>query len=56
MDTITRVYGPRVSTKLNIFALIVNLICIGIFQLVASVQVGGEQGAYAAFDATFTQT
>lgn len=56
MDTITRVYGPRVATKLNIFALIINLACIGIFQLVASVQVGGEAGAYAAFDATFTQT
>lgn len=56
MDTVTRVFGPRVSTKLNIFALIVNLACIGIFQLVASVQVGGESGAYAAFDATFTQT
>lgn len=56
MDTVTRVFGPRVSTKLNIFALIVNLACIGIFQLVVSVQVGGESGAYAAFDATFTQT
>ena len=56
MDIINKTYGAKAATKLNILALIINLICVGIFQLISMIQVGGVEGQYAAFDATFTQT
>lgn len=56
MDIVNKTYGAKAATKLNILALIVNLACVGIFQLISVIQVGGVEGQYAAFDATFTQT
>ena len=56
MDTVVKTYGAKAATKLNILGLFVNLICIGFFQLISHVQIGGEPGVYASFDATFSQT
>jgi len=56
MDVVVKVYGVRAANKLNVLGLVVNLACIGVFQLVAAIQVGGEEGAYVAFDQTFSQT
>lgn len=56
MDTVVKTYGAKAATKLNILGLFVNLICIAFFQLISHVQIGGEPGTYAAFDATFSQT
>lgn len=40
MDITTRRYGPKAATKLNIFALLVNLVFVGLFALVACLHVG----------------
>lgn len=56
MDTVVKTYGAKGATKLNILGLIVNLGCIGIFQLVSVIQVGGDPNTYSAFNATFSQT
>lgn len=56
MDAVVKVFGAKAATKLNILGLLINLGCIGMFQLVASVQIGGDPNTYAAFNATFTQT
>lgn len=56
MDVIVRTFGARVATKINILGLVVNLVCIGLYQLVASVQIGGDPSQYEAFNATFNQT
>lgn len=40
MDITTRRYGPKAATKLNIFALLVNLVFVGLFALVACAHVG----------------
>lgn len=55
MDTVVKTYGAKGATKLNILGLIVNLGCIGIFQLVSVIQVGGDPNTYSAFNATFSQ-
>ena len=56
MDVVVKTYGAKAATKLNIFGLFINLCCIGIYQLVATIQVGGDPSTYAAFNATFSQT
>lgn len=61
MDVITKKYGPKAATKMNIFALLVNLIFVLVFALVASLQIeiGNDykQGdVFAAFDSVFTST
>lgn len=56
MDTVVKTYGAKGATKLNILGLIINLGCIGIFQLVSIIQVGGDSNTYSAFNATFSQT
>lgn len=56
MDIIVKSYGSKAATKLNILGLIINLFCIGLFQLVTVIEVGSSEGAYAAFNATFSQT
>jgi len=56
MDVVVKVFGVKAANKLNVFGLLVNLCSIGLFQLVAVVQVGGDADAYAAFNQTFSQT
>ena len=56
MDILNKTYGAKAATKLNILALVVNLVCVGIFQLISMFQIGGDPATYAAFDATFKQT
>lgn len=56
MDIVVKTYGAKGATKLNILGLIINLCCIGIFQLVSMIQIGGSPDTYKAFDATFSQT
>lgn len=56
MDTVVKTFGLKAANKLTLLGLIVNLACIGIFQLVSVIQVGGDASSYAAFDATFSQT
>lgn len=55
-DVVVKTYGAKAATKLNILGLIVNLCCIGIFQLVTKIQIGVEAGSYDSFNATFNQT
>ena len=57
MDIITKTYGAKASIKINILGLIINLICIGIFQIVSHIYVGDPSlNSYQAFDSTFNQT
>lgn len=61
MDMVVKRYGPRAANKLNVFALVVNLVMVGIFSAIASIQidVGAEyaQGEiYASFNGVFSCT
>lgn len=56
MDILNKSYGPRVATKINILALGINLVCVGVFELVSRFQIGGNPEFYTAFNATFKQT
>lgn len=56
MDVINKTYGAKAATKLNLLALGINLVCVGIFQLISMIQIGGDSATYAAFNATFKQT
>lgn len=55
-DIVTKTYGAKAATKLTILGLIVNLCCIGIFQLVTMIQIGVDASNYIAFNETFKQT
>ena len=56
MDVTVKTYGYKAANKLNLLALIINLLCIGLFQLVSDIQIGGNAEDYASFNATFSQT
>ena len=56
MDVVVYTFGIKAANKLNVLGLVVNLFFVGIFQLVASIQVGGDKSAYSAFNQTFSQT
>lgn len=56
MSIVTRSFGPKAATKLNILGLITNCICVGMFQLVAAIQWGGDPSTYTAFNQTFSCT
>jgi uncharacterized integral membrane protein (TIGR00697 family) len=55
MDTITKRYGAKAATKLNVVALLVNLFFVAIFAIVSAIQVesGVEHVDYSSFNATF---
>lgn len=59
MDTVTKRYGPKAANKLTLLALIVNLFCVGVFAVVAAVEVkdsaAGETD-FQAFNQTFACT
>lgn len=56
MDVVVKTYGAKAATKLNILGLIINLLCIGLFQLVTIIQIGGDKSSYVSFNQTFSQT
>lgn len=56
MDIVVKTYGVKAANKLTVLGLVINLVCIGFFQLVASIQVGGDETSYEAFNLTFSQT
>lgn len=56
MDILNKSYGAKVATKITILALGINLFCVGVFELVARFQIGGDPNFYTAFNATFKQT
>lgn len=71
MDITTRRYGPKAATKLTIFALLVNLMMVGIFAGISALHIGignvdavnpgygsweNYWGQFANFDATFSCT
>ena len=71
MDVTTRRYGPKAATKLTIFALLVNLVIVGIMALVSYLHIGignvsdvnpgydsweSYWATYSSFEATFSCT
>lgn len=56
MDILNKAYGAKVATKINILALGINLLCVGIFELVVRIQVGGDPETYTTFNSVFKQT
>ena len=59
MDTITKRFGPKAANKLTLLALVVNLFCVGVFALVAFLQIEdgiAESGDYTNFNSVFSCT
>lgn len=56
LDILNKAYGAKAATKVTLLGLIVNLVCVGIFQFISVFQIGGDPETYAAFNATFKQT
>ncbi len=61
MDVITQRYGPKAAIKMNILALLVNLMFVLVFALVSSLQIeigdAYQQGdAFKSFDTVFSYT
>nr|DAH56595.1 MAG TPA: Putative vitamin uptake transporter [Caudoviricetes sp.] len=54
MDVIVKRYGTKAANKINIFAVAVNLLCVGVLALVSALP--GDGGDYSAFNATFSCT
>lgn len=53
MDILNKAYGARVTIKINILALGINLLCVGMFALVAAIQFGGNPAEFEAFNYIF---
>jgi len=56
MDIVVKVFGVKAANKLTFLGFAINLFFVGVFQLVSSIQVGGDADAYNAFNQTFSQT
>lgn len=56
MDIVVKTYGAKAATKLNIIGLLINLGCVGIFQVISMIQIGGDANTYEAFNSVFKQT
>lgn len=56
MDVVVKTFGSKAANKITILGLLINLFCIGIFQLTTIIQVGGDPDAYVAFNSVFSQT
>lgn len=54
MDIVVKRFGPKAATKMNIFALIVNLFCVAVFAAVAAIP--GDGSDYSAFNQTFSSS
>ena len=54
MDIVVKRFGPKAATKMNIFALIANLFCVGVFAIVAAIP--GDGSDYSAFNQTFSSS
>lgn len=55
-DIVVKTYGAKAATKLTILGLLINLACIGFFQLITCIEIGVEPGTYDAFNSVFKQT
>lgn len=51
MDMTVKRFGPKAATKMNILAVLINLVCVAIFAGVVTVP--GDGGDYSAFNTTF---
>lgn len=51
MDMIVKRFGPKAATKMNILAVLINLVCVAIFAGVVAIPGDGED--YSAFNTTF---
>lgn len=58
MDIVTKRFGAKAATKLNVVALLINLLFVGIFAIVSGIQleVGVEHVDYTAFNSVFSCT
>lgn len=54
MDIVVKRFGPKAATKLNIFAVAVNLFAVGVFAAIAAM--AGDGADYSAFNLTFSCT
>ena len=54
MDIITKRFGPKAGIIINILAILINIICVGIFTLVCIIP--GDGNDYSAFNQTFKGT
>lgn len=54
MDIVVKRFGPKAATKMNILALLINLLCVGIFSIVAAIP--GDGGDYSAFNQSFSSS
>ena len=52
MDVVTKHFGAGAANRLSIFAIVINLACVGIFAGIAAIPVEGAD--YSAFNATFS--
>lgn len=54
MDIITKRFGPKAAIRINILAVIINLLCVGLFEIVCYLP--GDGNDYSAFNMTFKGT
>lgn len=54
MDIVTKCYGPKAATKLNIMAVLINLAIVAMCAIVAAIP--GDGNDYSAFNQTFSST
>ena len=54
MDIVVKRFGPKAATKLNIFAVVINIVCVGIFAGIAAI--AGDGNDYSAFNQVFSCT
>jgi uncharacterized PurR-regulated membrane protein YhhQ (DUF165 family) len=54
MDVVVKRFGVKAANKLNIFGLVVNLLCVGAFAAIAAIP--GDGGDYSSFNATFSSS
>jgi len=51
MDMTVKRFGPKAATKMNVLAVLINLVCVAIFAGVVAIPGDGED--YSAFNTTF---
>ncbi|MGM9972063.1 MAG: VUT family protein [Anaeroplasmataceae bacterium] len=54
MDIITKRFGPKAGIIVNVVAVIINIICVGVFTLICLIP--GDGNDYTAFNQTFSGT
>ncbi len=58
MDVVSKHFGPKAATKLNIIGLLVNLACVALFEIVSLIQIDttGAKADYSAFNSVYRCT